>query len=186
MATYFTSDSHFGHGGMLSPRMSRPRPFSSVEAMDEHIIAAWNNRIRRDDEVYHLGDFAYAASAAHCRSVFARLNGRKRLILGNHDKARTTDLAWYSQDERAEVVVEGRRFVLGHYAQRTWNGIHRGALHLYGHSHGSLPGCGRSLDVGVDTWDWRPVTVPEILERMEMDTARIGGPVAAAALAEAA
>lgn len=186
MKTYFTADTHFGHGGMMSARMRRPRPFSSVEAMDEHLIAAWNNRIRPSDEVWHLGDFAYAASAAHCRAVFSRLNGRKRLVLGNHDASRTTDLPWYSQDERAEVVVEGRRFVLGHYAQRTWNHLHRGALHLYGHSHGSLLGCGRSLDVGVDTWDWRPVTVSEILERMTEDAVRIGGPVAAAALAEAA
>lgn len=47
--------------------MSRPRPFPSVEAMDEALINAWNNRIRPSDEVWHLGDFAYAASAAHCR-----------------------------------------------------------------------------------------------------------------------
>ncbi|AMB45084.1 metallophosphoesterase family protein [Methylobacterium sp. AMS5] len=186
MRVYFTSDTHFGHSGILSERMRRPRPFASIEQHDEHLIAAWNNRIRPGDEVWHLGDFAYGASAAHCRSVFSRLNGRKRLVLGNHDAKRTTDLPWYSQTERAEVVVEGRRFVLSHYAMRTWDGLHRGALHLYGHSHGSLPGCGRSIDVGVDCWDWRPVTVAEILEGMEADAARTGGPIAAAALAEAA
>lgn len=186
MKTYFTADTHFGHAGMMSERMGRPRPFTSVEQMDEAMIAAWNNRVRVTDEIWHLGDFAYAASAAHCWAVFSRLNGRKRLILGNHDKARTTDLPWYSQDERAEIVVEGRRFVLSHYGMRTWNRIHHGSLHLYGHSHGSLPGCGQSLDVGVDVWDWRPITVPEILERMEEDAARIGGHVASAALSEAA
>ncbi|MEQ4599964.1 MAG: metallophosphoesterase family protein [Methylobacteriaceae bacterium] len=186
MCTYFTSDTHFGHSGILSARMQRPRPFASIQAHDEALIAAWNNRVRPTDEVWHLGDFAYAASAARCREVFSRLNGRKRLILGNHDARRTTDLGWYSQHERAEVIVEGRRLFLSHYAHRTWDGLHRGVLHLYGHSHGSLPGCGRSLDVGVDAWDWRPVTVPEILEAMAIDAARTGGPVAAAALAEAA
>jgi hypothetical protein len=81
------------------------------------------------------------------------------------------------------------RWVL--FGRRSWVPIgrrltHYGALHLYGHSHGSLPGCGRSLDVGVDCWDWRPATVPEILERMAEDARREGGPAAAAALAEAA
>ncbi len=186
MRTYFTSDTHFGHQGILSSRMARPRPFATIEAHDEALIAAWNNRVRPDDEVWHLGDFAYGASAAHCRAVFSRLNGRKHLIRGNHDAGRTTSLPWYSQHERAEPVVEGRRLVSDHYAQRTWNRIHHGALHLYGHSHGSLPGCGRSLDVGVDCWDWRPVRLSEILEAMATDGARAGMPAVVAALAEAA
>ncbi|BCM81711.1 metallophosphoesterase family protein [Methylobacterium indicum] len=186
MQTYFTSDTHFGHQGILSSRMQKPRPFASIEEHDEALIAAWNNRVRPDDEIWHLGDFAYNASAAYCRAVFARLNGRKRLVWGNHDASRTKGLPWYDQHERAEPVVEGRRLVLSHYAQRTWNHLHKGALHLYGHSHGSLPGCGRSLDVGVDCWDWRPVRLAEILEAMTVDAARAASPVVVAALAAAA
>jgi hypothetical protein len=52
--------------------------------------------------------------------------------------------------------------VLCHYALRTWNGSHRGALRLYGHSHGGLAGDSQSVDVGVDCWDFRPVTLDEI------------------------
>lgn len=186
MALYVTSDSHIGHASMLSSRMSRPRPFSSVEKMDERIIAGWNNRVRPTDTIWHLGDFSMGCSAEHARRVFSRLNGVKHLVWGNHDGKRVRDLPWASQKERAEITAGGRTFVLSHYAMRTWNRSHYGVLHLYGHSHGQLPGCGRSLDVGVDCWDWRPVTVPEILERMAEDAARIAGPVAAAALAEAA
>ena len=186
MATYITADSHFGHGGILSPRMHRPRPFSSVEAMNEALIQQWNNRIREDDVVWHLGDFAYAASAAMCREIFGRLNGRKHLILGNHDHARTTALPWHSQQQMAEPVIEGRRIVLCHYALRTWHGMHRGAIHLHGHSHGSLPGTARSCDVGVDDWSYRPVTLAEVMERLGENAARVQGPAAVAALAEAA
>lgn len=186
MPLYVTADTHFGHANLMGPRMSRPRPFASIEAHDEYLIARWNDRIRPDDEVWHLGDFAYGCSAAHCRAVFARLAGRKRLVWGNHDASQVRDLPWESQHERVEISAGGRTFVLSHYAQRTWNKAHYGALHLYGHSHGNLPGCGRSLDVGVDSWDWRPATVPEILERMAEDARREGGPAAAAALAEAA
>ena len=186
MATFFIADTHFSHRNIITSRMVRPRPFASIEAHDEHLIAAWNNRIRPDDTVWHLGDFAYGASAARCREVFHRLAGVKRLVWGNHDHDRTRTLPWASQHERVEVEVEDRPLVLSHYAQRSWHGMHRGALHLYGHSHGGLPGCGRSLDVGVDCWDWRPVTLDEILERMAEDASRQDGPLAVAALAEAA
>ncbi|NEU12595.1 metallophosphoesterase [Methylobacterium sp. BTF04] len=186
MKTYLTSDTHFGHAGMMSARMNRPRSFTSVEAMNETVIQNWNNRVRKDDEIWHLGDFAYGASVAMCREVFARLNGRKHLILGNHDAGRTTSLPWYSQQQMAEPVIEGVRVVLCHYALRTWSGIHRGAIHCYGHSHGSLPGTSRSCDVGCDDWDFRPVTVSEILERLAENAAMETGPAAVAALAEAA
>ena len=186
MKTFFTSDSHVGHKGILSDRMARPRRFSTIEEHDERIIAHWNDRIRPEDECWHLGDFGYKGSAAHYQRVFARLNGRKHLVWGNHDHQRTRDLPWYSQQDRAEPVVEGIRFVLSHYAQRTWNRSHQGALHLYGHSHGSLPGCGRSLDVGVDCWDMRPVTVDEILDAMAENRRREQGPGIIGAMSEAA
>lgn len=186
MRTYFTSDTHFGHAGMMSPRMNRPRSFPSVEAMNEAMLQFWNNRVRPGDEIYHLGDFAYGASAAMCRETFSRLNGRKHLILGNHDAARTTSLPWYSQQQMAAPVVEGVRIVLCHYALRTWEGLHRGAIHAYGHSHGSLPGTARSLDVGVDDWGFRVVTMSEILDRLAENAALEAGPAAVAALAEAA
>lgn len=186
MTVWFTSDSHFGHAGILSDRMAKPRPFPSIEAHDEALIAAWNNRVRAGDQVWHLGDFAYGASAQHCRDAFSRLNGKKHLVWGNHDSARVRSLPWESQQERALVTVDQVSIVLSHYAQRVWYGQHRGALHLYGHSHGALPGTATSLDVGVDCWDWRPVRLAEILEALAETAAREAGPVAAAALAEAA
>jgi hypothetical protein len=55
---------------------------------------------------------------------------------------------------------------VSHYAHRVWPNFWHGDLHLYVHSHGSLPGTRTSEDVSVDCWDWRPVTLGEILERM--------------------
>ena len=55
---------------------------------------------------------------------------------------------------------------VSHYAHRVWPNFWRGDLHLYGHSHGAAPGTRTSEDVGVDCWDWRPVTLGQILERM--------------------
>ncbi len=192
MATYFVSDTHFGHAGMLSDRMPRPRPFSSVEEMDEAMVGLWNNRIRPDDRIFHLGDFAYGCSMKDAKSVFARLNGHKTLIRGNHEQ-RGDRLPWEGGIHdvlRLTVQDTGMRkpvdLWLSHYAHLSWPDSYKGRIHLYGHSHGAIPATARSCDVGVDCWRFRPVTVPEIQELLA-DVARCeGGPVVAAALAEAA
>lgn len=162
--TWFTADTHFGYRGILA--MER-RPWDDIARHDEDLIHAWNSRVRPDHDVFHLGDFAMNSSAERCQSVFARLNGRKHLVVGNHDGARHLALGWASDPaDLRTIFVDGVRIVLCHYGLRTWNGMWRGAIHLYGHSHGKLPGTSRSLDVGVDEWAYRPVSLAEIRERM--------------------
>lgn len=162
--TFFTGDTHFGHRGVIGMCQ---RPFADAVEMDELLIEKWNSVVRKCDVVHHLGDFALNSSAARCQEIFARLNGVKHLVRGNHDKPRHVGLSWASPPEDMRTVhVDGRRIVLCHYALRTWRGSWQGALHLYGHSHGALPGTSRSTDVGTDCWGYRPVGLDEILERM--------------------
>lgn len=157
--TFFTSDTHFGHRRIIELCL---RPFSSVEEMDEALIANWNARVGRGDRVFHLGDFAFVPSDP----ILDRLNGQKILILGNHDYGDRIGTKWSGIHEMKHIRVEGIDLVLCHYAMRVWRASHRGAIHLYGHSHGNLPGDSRSLDVGVDSWEYRPVTLGEIRERL--------------------
>jgi calcineurin-like phosphoesterase family protein len=70
--------------------------------------------------------------------------------------------AWASVQPYAEIVVDGRLLVLCHYAFRTWRDMGRGAINLHGHSHGRLSPLPRQWDVGVDVWDFRPVTLEAI------------------------
>ncbi|MEE8628172.1 MULTISPECIES: metallophosphoesterase family protein [Methylobacterium] len=164
--TYFTADTHYGHEGMMEGRMSRPRPFGSVEEHDETLIANWNAVVRLSDEIWHLGDFAFGCSAEHAAAVFKRLNGVKRLVCGNHEQ-RGRRLPWASQHEGfVDVTVEGTRLFMCHYSMRAWPGIWQGTLHLFGHTHASLPDTRRSADVGVDACDFRPVRLDEIKARM--------------------
>lgn len=79
--TWFTSDTHFGHKNILEYE-KETRPFSSVEEMNEKIIDNWNKTVNSLDIIYHLGDFVFGRNNI---SIAERLNGRKRLILGNHD-----------------------------------------------------------------------------------------------------
>lgn len=159
MALFFTSDSHFGDHRAIN---IWKRPFSSVADMDETLLRAWNAAVGPEDEVWHLGDFA--RRAADVPGLLARLNGTKYLVRGNNDPPGASAAAgWASVQDYAELEVEGRRLVLCHYPFRSWNGQHKGALDLHGHSHGRLKAMPRQYDVGVDVRDWRPVTLDEIL-----------------------
>lgn len=161
MATYFTSDTHFGHSNVI--RYCN-RPFQSAEEMDNTIISNWNNRVKPDDEIYHLGDFSFRDPLLYT----SRLNGRKFLIPGNHDRRNLPKLKTFFTVLPAlfELKIQDQLLVLCHYNMRVWNKSHYGAWHLFGHSHGSLNHMkdllGKALDVGVDSHDFTPWSLEEI------------------------
>jgi calcineurin-like phosphoesterase family protein len=151
MTVFFTSDTHFGHAGVLG--LFR-RPFKGVAAMDEGLARLWNETVGPEDEVWHLGDFAIGHSAARMGEILEGLAGRKRLVLGNNDSPDTAKLrGWLGVVERAELALDGVRLVLTHHPLARWEGVN-----LHGHSHGRRkhprPG---QIDVGVDVWSYRPV-----------------------------
>lgn len=168
---FYLADTHFGHNGIIRYCQST-RPFSTTEIMDAAIISAINNRVESDDILYVLGDFAVAGDAEYAQHVFHAIRGRKVLVLGNHDldkKGRVLrclrDLPWDIPPTHALTTSdEGCLVHLSHYAHRVWPGSHRGSYHLYGHSHGKLPGVGRSMDVGLDApgMGFAPRTFAEI------------------------
>jgi calcineurin-like phosphoesterase family protein len=143
------------------------RPFPSVAAMDEALVERWNELVDPDDTVWHLGDFAVRVGEARAAALLDRLHGAKHLIAGNVDGAKVRALpGWASIQDLAELTLAGRRFVLCHYPLRAWNGQHRGAVNLHGHSHGRLKPLPRQVDVGVDAWDFRPIGVEAILAKV--------------------
>ena len=163
MTLFFISDTHFGDAPRL--RVDK-RPFASVSDMDRTIVERWNETVTADDEVWHLGDFAFGPPAQRITELLGGLNGRKHLIIGNNDGPDTVEQpGWASVQHYAEVTVEGKRLVLCHYAFRTWNKMGQGVINLHGHSHGRLKPAPRQYDVGVDVWDFRPVTLATILGR---------------------
>ncbi|WP_419729592.1 metallophosphoesterase [Lichenicola sp.] len=163
MSIWFTADLHLGHVNIIG---LCSRPFATTPEMDVEIIRRWNAVVQPTDTVWVVGDFACRASRAP-QDYLAEMSGIKHLLLGNHDHENTrTAPGWASVQQLAEIVVESQRIVLCHYGLRVWPKSHRGALHIYGHSHGRLPGDRQSLDVGVDCWDFRPVSLQEIQRRL--------------------
>jgi len=156
---FFTSDSHFGDHRTIN---IHKRPFASTAEMDEALVRAWNAAVGRDDEVWHLGDFA--RKAGDVADLLARLHGLKHLVRGNNDPPGTASATgWASVHDYAELEEGDTRLVLCHYPFRSWNGQGRGAVNLHGHSRGKLKPLPRQFDVGVDVRQWRPVTLAEII-----------------------
>ena len=159
MTRFFTADTHFGDHRTINIWR---RPFASTAEMDALLIAHWNAVVMPGDEVWHLGDVA--RRAADVAGLLGRLNGTKHLIRGNNDPDATLAAeGWASVGDYAELEMGGRKLVLCHYPFRSWNGQHRGALNLHGHSHGRLKPIPRQFDVGVDAHGFAPVTLDALL-----------------------
>lgn len=156
---YFTSDTHYGHSNIIK---HCNRPFSSAEEMNEHMIKQWNSVVTPQDTVYHLGDFAFA-NKDKTKLIMSRLSGNKVLILGNHDdKANHKDAGWNHISTYYELKHDGQTYCMFHYPIHSWNKRGHGAIHLHGHVHASLmPDC-RRFDVGVDSWNFTPVSIDVI------------------------
>ena len=118
---------------------------------------------------WHLGDFAIRRTAAEMAALLQALPGRKHLVAGNNDGPATRVLPeWSSVHDYAEIECDGAKLVLCHYPFRTWNGMYKGALNLHGHSHGQLKPLLRQIDVGVDVWYFRPVTLAQLRVKLRI------------------
>lgn len=102
---YITSDPHFNHANVI-PYCNRP--YSSVEEMNEALIANWNSVIKPEDTIYCLGDFSF-----HIRSVeqfMPRLNGKKILISGNHDWTHPANKKSRNPEKQAKNIADYVKF----------------------------------------------------------------------------
>ncbi|KQU45965.1 metallophosphoesterase [Sphingomonas sp. Leaf339] len=161
MTVFFTADTHFGDHRTINIQR---RPFADTVTMDAALVAGWNAVVGPEDEVWHLGDVA--RRPADVGDLLARLNGRKHLLRGNNDPDATLAApGWASTGDYREIEVDGTRLILCHYPFRSWNGQHRGAINLHGHSHGRLKPMLRQFDVGVDPRGFAPVTLAQLLDR---------------------
>lgn len=170
MEIFFTADTHFGHGNIIR---YCGRPFQSLAEHNEALIRNWNSVVTAKDHVYHLGDVGFGSPDVLYR-VLQRLHGKIYLIKGNHDGPATKDPAtrrfefikdvhWLkTQHKNTKIEI-----FLSHYAHRTWPKANYGVFHLFGHSHGNLPPHGLSFDVGVDAWNFTPISMQQIIDRME-------------------
>ena len=161
MSTFFTADSHLGHANIMH---YCKRPFNTVYEMNETLISNWNSVVKTSDTVYHLGDFCFG----NPYDYLPRLTGNIIFVLGNHDKPIRQIFPINDLPFKRVVSINGQCIVLSHFAMRVWDKSHFNAWHLYGHSHNTLPTLGKSFDVGVDAWNFYPISFEQVKQQMSI------------------
>jgi len=173
---WLIADTHFGHSNIIK---YENRPFQnpaflesgSTELMDSEIIRRWNNVVAKDDKVFHLGDVGIY-SKEKLTDILSRLNGRKTLIIGNHDKGRSPQWwreAGFEEVSRYPIIIEDY-VVLQHEPPAYFNDA-TPFYFIYGHVHGTplYRTVTRSAAcVCVERWDYTPVELAKIRDLVQM------------------
>ena len=156
MKTYITSDLHWGHKNIMNfCPVSRARFRNDVDYMNQAMVQEWNDLIEPEDLVYILGDVAFLP-APKAIEYMRRLNGRKILVQGNHDRKLLQDAGFRGCFEEIhhylDINYNGTKCVMLHYPIAEWDQMHRGAVHFHGHLHGGVSGMEqyRCRDMGID------------------------------------
>ena len=169
---FVTSDSHFNHANILNFKDAKGRPtrhFSSVEEMNETMIERWNSVVKTGDKVYHLGDVVFGVDKeAWMNANFPRLNGQKRLVVGNHDNIKLMAAGgWFGKVELWRQFPEFG-LLLTHVTvhESTLGESHRWGdvpmINVHGHIHQNLSPTARHRCVCVEQTNYTPVNIEEL------------------------
>jgi len=177
---WISSDWHFSHTNITGPKVSRwksgYRDFDTTHDMNKTLTETINKYVKEDDILYFLGDFCFGG---HNKTPMYRnlLNCKTiHFIKGNHDNhINLYKDSFTSLNENWKVNLEDRDFYFSHYPNHKepyWPGRHKGVIHLYGHTHNTIPNFAKSMDIGVDPayrifGEYRPFNIKEIISIME-------------------
>lgn len=178
---FYTADLHFGHANIIALDQ---RPFESIDEMDEELVRRWNKKVREDDTVYFLGDFCFRSKKQPWEYA-ERLNGKKVLIVGNHEKKLIRDtraMRCFESVHDILTINDGNRsIVLCHYPLAEWPGYFHGAYHIYGHIHANtgnpvysyISRFERAYNAGCMINNYEPVTFAELVRNNRIFHAKI-------------
>ncbi len=172
------SDTHFHHANILGFIDSRTglkvRPgFNNVDEMDEHMVEKWNSVVNPGDKVYHLGD-VFMGDQNKFKKLWPRLNGRKNLIVGNHDDIRFLSSGGFFKEVYLERKFKDLKLHLSHIplhpSQHETGAPGSGnfLVNVHGHIHGNPTPEGRYINVSVEVVDYTPVNI-EVLAKQAAD-----------------
>ena len=185
-AVFLVSDTHFGHAGVCKflrdDGVTKLRPWDNPEDMDEEMVKRWNDTVRPNDKVYHLGDVVINRKAL---KILDRLNGDKVLIKGNHDIFKLNDYTPYFRDIRSYHVMNGT--ILSHIPLHE-SALYRFGTNIHGHTHSNRvmkPNPTRWFPdqkindvryhcVCVEQTDFRPILLEEVFKKIKDEGGIVG------------
>ena len=181
---WLSADQHFGHTNIIK---YCNRPFLNIEEMDNTIINNINLVVKPGDIFYILGDFCFCKDQERRKYILGNYRerikcGTVNLVIGNHDshykdyspkpylfkhfnKVATSMMTVIENP----ITGEKKQLYMHHTACRVWPNSCHGSYHAFAHSHGTLPDdpLSLSLDVGVDCWNYYPINVVQIFNKMK-------------------
>lgn len=189
-SVWLVSDTHFGHAGVChftrNDGVTKLRPWDDPVEMDEFMVQAWNDKVKPNDKVYHLGDVVINRKAL---TTLSRLNGDKVLIRGNHDIFRDDEYRQYFRELRAYHVMNG--MILSHIPLHE-SSMGRFGVNIHGHLHANRVMKPRGVDaksgqvlysdevdvryhcVCVEQTDFAPILFEEVIKRIEAEGGQVG------------
>jgi calcineurin-like phosphoesterase family protein len=179
---FVTSDSHFRHSNILrftdsNGNLFRGDRFADVDEMDEHMIQQWNSVVKPGDTVYHLGDVLIDKTNQDrewFKHNWPRLNGSKRLIVGNHDNIPFLSSGSFFKKTQMWRMFPEFGLLLSHVPLHESallrlsdrNGIYpddcETLLNVFGHIHVNAAPPGPYRCVCVEQTDYTPVNIEEL------------------------
>ena len=152
---FVTADLHLDHKNIIK---YCTRPFTSVDEMNLTLLANWNSIVKKNDTVFVVGDFAMK----NAKYWLAKLNGKKFIIQGNHDKL--------ANFKRSELIYKGEKFLLVHRPteRNGWDG-----WTIHGHVHNNFlseyPFINpekKTINVGVELTGYMPVSLEFLVRKI--------------------
>ena len=165
---YFTSDQHYGHENAI---MYCDRPFTNTGKMERTLTRNYNNTVGQNDITFFLGDISLRGSEnlGWYRGLLKKLNGKKILVLGNHDKLRPfqyVECGFKSVHTSYILKHDGIIYGLAHDPAYSING---GDMDYWicGHVHTMFKTLGNIINVGVDVHDYKPISMIDVVELLD-------------------
>lgn len=140
---YFISDLHFGHANIL--RFERTE-FATIEEHDQFIIDTINKKVKMTDTLYILGDIGNVDKVRY-------LNGRKILLLGNHDTQSAGIYRSFFSEVYEHPFYFNKRILLSHHPHP----VDAGVLNVHGHLHGSRLDSNNHMNLSAAMIGYKPV-----------------------------
>lgn len=174
---FFISDHHFFHRNILKftdddDEPVRPWDTDELAVMHEHMVKKHNEVVKPQDHVWFGGDvFMGRYNAKEANNVLRRMNGHKRVLVGNHDNIR--ELAAFKVFEKIELwrMFPEHDFVFTHIPILLEVDTHgrrpKYNHNVHGHIHGNSIPDSRYINVSVEAVDYTPVSLEEIDEMIK-------------------
>ena len=168
MKRFLIADLHFGHENIIK---YESRPFLNAEEMNNKLIQLWNSTVGKDDLVYVLGDFTLSRRMDVIKNLVGLLNGRKILIMGNHDTRKPKDYieAGFEMATRKPMMVEPG-VILMHEPFNDVSLIAPNYIYFFGHVHArktlmdDFPNC---MCVSIERIDYRPIDLDKCIGELK-------------------